>query len=124
MDQNNLGVSGFDIVDYFDGNASPGSEKFQVEYGGAVYRFKNEINKKTFEKNPKAYLPKYGGWCAYAMGYNGKKIEINPESFSIENKKLYLFYKTTFTNTKKKWAKNNKKLKFKADQNWNKQLKP
>lgn len=88
----------------------------------SYYLFKNEINKRTFEKSPEEYLPQYGGWCAYAMGYNGKKVEINPESFSIENKKLYLFYKTTFTDTKKKWFKSNEKLKSKANQNWNKQL--
>ena len=44
--------------------------------------------------NPSCYVPQYGGWCAYAMGYNGEKVEINPESYSIEDKKLYLFYKT------------------------------
>jgi hypothetical protein len=54
------------------------------------------------------------------MGYNGKKVEINPESFSIENNKLYLFYKTIITDTKKKWLKNNQELKMNADQNWNK----
>jgi YHS domain-containing protein len=122
IDKNKLAVSGYDLVDYFNGKASPGNENFLSSYKGANYLFKNEINKRTFEKSPEEYLPQYGGWCAYAMGYNGKKVEINPESFSIENKKLYLFYKTTFTDTKKKWFKSNEKLKSKANQNWNKQL--
>lgn len=122
IDKNKLAVSGYDLVDYFNGKASPGNENFLSSYKGANYLFKNEINKRTFEKSPGEYLPQYGGWCAYAMGYNGKKVEINPESFSIENKKLYLFYKTTFTDTKKKWFRSNEKLKSKANQNWNKQL--
>lgn len=119
IDKNNLAVSGYDLVEYFDGNANSGSVSFQVNYKGAVYRFINQFNKDTFKKNPEVYLPQFGGWCAYAMGYNGKKVEINPESFSIENNKLYLFYKTTFTDTKKKWSKNNQELKAKANQNWN-----
>lgn len=122
IEKNKLAVSGYDLVYYFNGKASPGNENFLSSYKGANYLFKNEINKRTFEKSPEEYLPQYGGWCAYAMGYNGKKVEINPESFSIENKKLYLFYKTTFTDTKKKWFKSNEKLKSKANQNWNKQL--
>ena len=56
------------------------------------------------------------------MGSNGEKVEINPESYSIEDKKLYLFYKTTFTDTKKKWMKKNTPLKLEANQNWNKWL--
>jgi YHS domain-containing protein len=119
LDEHQLAVSGYDVVEYFNQNAIPGKEMFQVEHEGAIYRFKNQLNKKKFEKSPEDYLPEYGGWCAYAMGLNGKKIEINPESFSIENKKLYLFYKTTFTDTKKKWLKKNEKLKTKANHNWN-----
>ena len=105
LDKNQLAVSGYDVVEYFNENAISGKEMFQVEYKGAIFRFKNELNKKSFEKSPEDFLPEYGGWCAYAMGLNGKKIEINPESFSIENKKLFLFYRTTFTDTKKKMAK-------------------
>lgn len=93
-----------------------------MEYKDAIYQFKNQSNKALFEMNPTCYVPQYGGWCAYAMGSNGEKVEINPESYSIEDKKLYLFYKTTFTDTKKKWMKKNTPLKLEANQNWNKWL--
>lgn len=120
VDKNNLAVGGYDVIEYFNDKPSPGIADFQVEYKGAVYQFMCEANKIIFKKNPESYIPEYGGWCAYAMGYNGKKIEINPESYSIENKKLYLFYKTSFTDTRKKWSKKTKTLKAKANQNWTK----
>ncbi|MDG1028628.1 MAG: YHS domain-containing (seleno)protein [Flavobacteriaceae bacterium] len=120
LSENRLGVSGYDLVEYFNGNAYPGNPNFKIDYKGVLYQFKNQVNKNIFNENPEVYLPQYGGWCAYAMGYNGKKVEINPESFSIENNKLYLFYKTIITDTKKKWLKNNQELKMNADQNWNK----
>ena len=122
LDKNKLAVDGYDVVEYFNDNPTPGNAKFQVEYKNAIYQFSSEANKSTFEKTPEHYIPEYGGWCAYAMGSYGKKVEINPESYSIENKKLYLFYKTSFTDTKKKWSKKTKTLKTKANQNWKKWL--
>ncbi len=119
LDKNNLAVSGYDLVAYFDTKAIKGSSKFELTYDGGIYRFHNQKNKLLFEENPVKYLPQYGGWCAYAMGYNGEKVSINPESFSIENGKLYLFYKTFFNDTKTKWLENTKVLKEKADENWN-----
>ena len=52
------------------------------------------------------------------MGLNGKKVSINPESYTLEEGKLYLFYKSAFNNTRKKWTDNTEELKNKADQNW------
>jgi hypothetical protein len=52
------------------------------------------------------------------MGYSGEKVSVNPESFSVENGKLYLFYKTFFNDTKAKWGKNTASLKKEADKNW------
>ena len=118
LDAHKRAASGYDVVEYFNNTPTVGNSNFQVEYQDAIYLFKNQTNKALFETNPNCYVPQYGGWCAYAMGYNGDKIEINPESYSIEDKKLYLFYKSTFTDTKKKWMKKNTPLKTMANQNW------
>lgn len=48
-----------------------------------IYKFSSNENKDTFVKNPSKYEPQYGGWCAYAMGSAGEKVEINPETFKI-----------------------------------------
>ena len=119
LNSNKRAAAGYDTVEYFNHTPTLGNIDFQVEYQNAIYLFKNEANKALFEANPSCYTPQYGGWCAYAMGFNGEKVEVNPKSYSIEDKKLYLFYKTTFTDTKKKWIKNNTPLKTKANHNWN-----
>lgn len=113
-----LALSGYDVVEYHNLRAVKGEIAIESTYQGGKYRFSNLKNKLLFEKNPNKYLPQYGGWCAYAMGYSGEKVPINPKSFRIEKGKLYLFYKTRFTDTKKRWSKDHLKLKTKADKNW------
>ena len=57
------------------------------------------------------------------MGSKGEKVEINPESFTINNGKLYLFYKNYFSDTLESWNENPQNLKQKADKNWAKIIK-
>ena len=71
-----------------------------------------------FKKNPTKYLPQYGAWCAYAMGDNGDKVSVNPETYKIVDGKLYLFYNKLFVNTLKSWNKDEDRIKAKADANW------
>ena len=120
LSKNNVAVSGFDVVSYHKNKAIEGNVNHKVNHKGAVYLFDNEAHKSTFEANPEKFIPQYGGWCAYAMGKNGKKIVINHEAFTIEDGKLYLFYKTLFTDTLEKWMDNTAILKPKADLNWKK----
>jgi hypothetical protein len=82
------------------------------------YHFSTEANKEAFKKNPSKYEPQYGGWCAYAMGATGERVEIDPETFKILNGKLYLFYNKLFNNTLKTWNKDEQSLRTKADANW------
>jgi hypothetical protein len=81
------------------------------------------VNKEYFSKNPSKYEPQFGGWCAFAMGDSGEKVEINPETFKIIDGKLYLFYNAFFNNTLKSWNKDEANLKAKATSNWNKIIK-
>ena len=75
-------------------------------------------NAATFKQSPEKYEPQYGGWCAYAMGATGEKVNIDPETFKILNGKLYLFYNKLFNNTLKTWNKDEVSLKQKADASW------
>jgi YHS domain-containing protein len=115
-----IAVQGYDVVTYFDGKAVKGNSSLAVIHLGVRYHFSTLTNKEEFKKNPAKYEPQYGGWCAYAMGESGEKVEIDPETFKILNGKLYLFYNKRFNNTLKTWNKKEPVLKSKADANWSK----
>lgn len=117
--ENKTAIQGYDPVAYFtQKKAVKGKPSIATNYEGVVYNFSSQANKELFLKNPDGYEPQYGGWCAYAMGDYGKKVEINPETFKILDGKLYLFYNAYFNNTLKSWNKDEVNLKRKADANW------
>jgi len=119
--ENKLAIQGYDPVAYFkQNNAVKGSKEFSTYYQGATYYFSSAANKEEFKKNPATYEPQYGGWCAYAMGAKGEKVEIDPKTFKVTNGKLYLFYNKYFNNTLPKWNTDESKLKSNADVNWSK----
>ena len=117
--QGKYAADGYDVVAYFSDTAVKGSSKFTHTYDGINYRFANAENLNKFKENPTAYVPQYGGWCAYAMGAYADKVEINPKTFEIRDGKLYLFYNAYFTNTLDKWLEEGAEdLKTKADKSW------
>lgn len=119
-----LALDGYDAVAYHTNNkAIKGKKEFSVVAENIIYYFSSEVNKQLFRANYKKYLPEYGGWCAYAMGATGEKIEVDPETFKILNGKLYLFYHSWVNNTLNKWNKDENNLKTKADINWQKFIK-
>lgn len=122
--ENKVAIQGYDPVSYFkQGKAIKGRKEVLASYDGVVYQFSSATNKEIFLKSPTSFEPQYGGWCAYAMGSAGEKVEINPETFKIIDGKLYLFYNAFFNNTLKSWNKDEASLKAKADANWKKIIK-
>lgn len=114
-----IAVQGYDVMCYFINNkAIKGSKEFQGNWNGALYYFSSSSNRDLFFKDPKRFEPQYGGWCAYAMGANNEKVEIDPETFKIKDGKLYLFYHKWGNNTLNKWNVDETNLKMKADKNW------
>jgi YHS domain-containing protein len=114
-----IAIKGYDPVAYFIQNkAVRGQNTIAQSADGVIYYFSSENNKALFNKNRSMYEPQYGGWCAYAMGAKGEKVEIDPETFKIIDGKLYLFYNAYFNNTLTSWNKDEKNLKAKADKNW------
>jgi YHS domain-containing protein len=117
--QNKLAIQGYDAVAYFTQNkAVHGKKELAVVAEGITYYFSSTENKELFKKDYKKYEPQYGGWCAYAMGASGEKVEIDAETFKIVNGKLYLFYHSWVNNTLLKWNKEEASLKLKADASW------
>ncbi|NOS56898.1 MAG: YHS domain-containing protein [Cyclobacteriaceae bacterium] len=119
--ENDLAIQGYDPVGYFTtGKALEGKKELSFSYQGVTYYFSSAANKELFKTTPEKYEPVYGGWCAYAMGATGEKVEVDPETFKIIDGKLCLYYNKLFTNTLKTWNRDEKSLKEKADNNWTK----
>jgi YHS domain-containing protein len=119
--ENGLAIQGYDPVAYFtQKKAVKGKSSIATTFEGVIYYFSSNDNKELFKKNPSGYEPQYGGWCAYAMGAKGEKVEVDPETFKIVNGKLFLFYNAYFNNTLKSWNKDEANLNRKADANWKK----
>ena len=119
-----VAIQGYDPVAYFkQKKAVKGKKELSSSFEGVIYYFSSQANKDAFTKSPSSYEPQYGGWCAYAIGANNEKVEVDPETFKIIEGKLYLFYNAYFNNTLKSWNKDETNLKKKADANWAKIIK-
>ena len=90
--ENGLAIQGYDPVAYFSQKkAIKGKSTLTAVHEGVTYQFSSQTNKDAFLKNPSGYEPQYGGWCAFAMGDYGKKVEVDPETFKILDGKLNFF---------------------------------
>lgn len=119
LDKASKALQGYDAVSYFKENkAVRGKKEFTLKHNGAIYWFENEQNRELFREDPSKFSIEYGGWCAYAMGVNGEKVKVDPETFKVIDGKLYLFYNFYFTNTLTKWNEDEASLKKRADVNW------
>lgn len=85
-----LAMRGYDVVSYTQG-ISPlaGSAEFAVVNDGATYYFATAANAATFAAKPAAYLPSFGGFCAYGASV-GKKFDGDPTIFKIADGRLHL----------------------------------
>ena len=118
-----VAAEGYDVVAYFYNTAIEGNDEFTSMYQGISYKFASKTHLNCFEKNPKQYLPAYGGYCAYAIADTGEKVGVNPKTFKIINNRLYLFYNSWGVNTLKKWNKKGDAVMQEiADKNWKNSL--
>jgi YHS domain-containing protein len=90
LDAHGLALGGYDPVAYFDtGKPTRGNEKISASYGGARYLFATTAHRQLFLKDPRAYLPKFGGFCVVGTAF-GEKVDIDPETGKVVNGHLYL----------------------------------
>lgn len=84
-----IAVGGYDPVSYFDGLAQAGSAAHQYEWRGAKFLFASDAHRDTFAKHPEQFVPQYGGYCSFGMGF-GKPTTADPNAFVVQDGKLYL----------------------------------
>lgn len=115
--ENGVAVKGYDVVAYFEQKEPmKGDPKYSYEYNGARYRFISARHLDLFVKNPQAYLPQYGGYCAVGASM-GHKADIDPESWAIIDGRLYL---NSSKGAQKLLIKDPQSAIKQADKNWTK----
>jgi hypothetical protein len=116
VDKNNVAIKGYDTVAYFtEGSPTKGDKQFVHSWEEATWHFASASNRDLFTANPERYAPQYGGYCALGLSA-GEYADIDPESWTIVDGKLYLNKTKDF---RKVWRKAPEAYKATADYNWN-----
>lgn len=122
VDKDNVAIGGYDVVAYFSGAAVKGDPSVSAMHQGITYHFSSIENRKKFMKDPTAFLPQYGGYCAWGVAEKSSKFPVDPETFKVTDGKLYLFFNGPFNgstfNSLDQWNANETELLKKGDENW------
>ena len=87
-----VALSGYDVVLYLEEHhAVAGSPDNALKWRGAIWYFATPDTLMSFEMNPEAYAPQFGGYCAYGVA-KGKTASSAPKAFFIQNGKLYFMH--------------------------------
>ncbi len=88
---NTVALHGYDPMGYFEqGRPVKGNRRILERVGGATYYFASRASRYAFLGDAPRYQPQFGGYCATSMA-QGRAEDIDPESFTIFDGKLYLF---------------------------------
>jgi len=86
-----IAIQGGDVVAYYtQGKFVAGNPTISHQGKDAIWLFSSDENKKLFIVSPEKYRPQYGGYCAFAVS-KGVTANVQPEVWSIQNNKLYIF---------------------------------
>jgi YHS domain-containing protein len=90
LDAHGMALGGYDPVAYFEsGKPTRGVAKISASYGGARYLFATTAHRRMFLKNPRIYVPAFGGFCVVGAAF-GEKVDVDPETGQVVSGKLYL----------------------------------
>lgn len=123
VNKDNVVLDGYDVVAYRNADkAIKGSAKYATEYDSVTFYFSSPENLAAFKQKPTHFLPKYNGFCAFAVGAKNAKVPANPDTFKLYNGELLVFFNDMYDgqkfNTKVPWNNDEKALHSKAEKNW------
>ncbi|MDP4005262.1 YHS domain-containing (seleno)protein [Methylobacterium sp. NEAU K] len=86
-----LALNGFDPVSYFlKGGPVAGTARFELSWGGRVWRFASGADRAAFRDNPEVYAPRLGGYDGLGV-LDGRLVDADPLVFAVIGERLYLF---------------------------------
>lgn len=108
-------VCGHDPIAYFR-KARPvlGLQAHRLQWYHAIWLFESAENLATFERNPYAFAPQYGGYCAMALT-EGQLTQSTPEAWVIHDDKLYLTHSIA---SRDHWLRDPEARIASADMHW------
>ena len=99
--KDNVAVGGYDTVSFFSGKPQKGKKEHVFYHADAEWHFFTQANLDLFKTNPDAFMPQYGGYCAWAVA-NNKLAKGSPKYWHVEDGKLYLNFNARI---KHRWEK-------------------
>lgn len=123
VDEHGVVLGGYDVVAYHtQDRAVRGSSAHAETYDGATFYFASAENQKAFHEDPKRFVPKFGGFCAFGVAKNHAKVPTDPETFKIHNGELLVFFNDVYNgqkvNTKILWNQSEESLYREAVATW------
>jgi len=112
--RDNVAVGGHDVVSFYSGKPLEGKKDISYRYLGADWRFSTQANLDLFKTNPDAFIPQYGGYCAWAAAH-GKLAKGSPKYWHVRDGKLYLNFNQRIQD---QWEKDIPGFIIKADADW------
>lgn len=111
----NKALQGYDPLSYFQ-QAAPikGDSRFNVMYNGAKWLFSTDANRIAFVQDPDAYMPKFGGYCAFSVA-KGKLVKGDPTLYAVIDNRLYVNFNK---GVHALWLARSDQMIAKAQTNW------
>ena len=108
-------MAGYDAVSFFNDDAPVlGLPEYAVVWKGAEWHFASAENREAFERDPRAFAPQFGGYCAYAMAH-GRLKSTDPSLWDVVDGRLYL---THSPEIEEMWRQDQAKYIDMAEANW------
>jgi hypothetical protein len=86
-----IALKGYDPVAYFESaTATPGNDEHTTEWADVTWHFSTVANRDLFVNEPDKYLPRYGGFCAFAAS-KGFTADSDPDAWYRLDDRLYVF---------------------------------
>jgi hypothetical protein len=113
--EDGIAIRGADAVAYFRGmGAVAGTVRERVRWHGAFWLFSTRENREAFERDPRRFAPRFGGYCAYTLS-QGRLAASDPRAYTLHEDRLYLLNSVT---DRKVWMEHLKRNIRWAEAHW------